>query len=202
MKKINEYRDYIKNRENPVIFDKNGEFVYFPVNKVMQTTIARNLLSKRCIVYKDNPKLWLEYFEKTDFDNIYKFGIIRNPADKFESAFNYLKKNPRLSKRLKINNLNINDFVKTKIIKYDNPYNFNSHFEKQYEGFFYNNNILVDDLIKLENINDINNLFNKLEIENNEIFNKTEHLSVLTDESIEIIKKIYINDYKFLYKNN
>ena len=38
------YKEYIKRRENPVIFDKEGKFIYSPVNKVIQTTIARNLL--------------------------------------------------------------------------------------------------------------------------------------------------------------
>ena len=54
--------DYLKKM---YVFDKNNEFIYFPVNKVMQTTIARNYLKDRCIIYKDNPKLWNEYFKKT-----------------------------------------------------------------------------------------------------------------------------------------
>ena len=28
-------KEYILERENPVIFDKEGKFVFFPVNKVM-----------------------------------------------------------------------------------------------------------------------------------------------------------------------
>ena len=31
-------KEFIFKRENPVIFDKKGEFVYFPTNKVMQTS--------------------------------------------------------------------------------------------------------------------------------------------------------------------
>ena len=81
-------REYIKKRENPIIFSKDHKFVYFPVNKVMQTTITN---SCDCIIYKRNPSKWLEYFEKTNFNEVYKFGITRNPLDKFESAFNYLK---------------------------------------------------------------------------------------------------------------
>jgi hypothetical protein len=37
-------RKYILKRENPVIFDTQGEFIYFPSSKVMQTTLARHLL--------------------------------------------------------------------------------------------------------------------------------------------------------------
>jgi hypothetical protein len=197
---MNKIKEYIKKRENPVIFDKEGKFIYFPVNKVMQTTLARNLLKNRCIIYKDNPSLWIEYFEKTDFDNIYKFSIIRNPIDKFESAYNYLKKQEKQSKRLKIENLNINDFIKNIMINYNNPYDFNSHFERQYEGLYYDDKLLVDNLVKIENIEDVNDLCSKLGIENNIITNKTKHVDIIYTESIEILKKIYFNDFKYLYK--
>ena len=43
------------------------------------------------IVFKDNKQLWLKTFNNTNFDEIYKFGIIRHPVTKFESAYNYLK---------------------------------------------------------------------------------------------------------------
>ena len=44
----------VRSNSYPVIFDKNNKFIYFPGNKVMQTTIARNLLAYRCIIYKNN----------------------------------------------------------------------------------------------------------------------------------------------------
>ena len=188
--------DYLKKRENPIIFDKNNEFIYFPVNKVMQTTIARNYLKDRCIIYKDNPKLWNEYFKKTDFNTIYKFGIIRNPIHKFESSFNYLKKQNKLSKRLKIDNIDINTFVQKVIVNYDNPFLFNPHFEKQYEAFYYNDTLLVDELFKIENEDDLNKLFQKLNIKNDihQKFNETIHKSILNEKSKNILKKIYKND--------
>lgn len=197
---MDKIKEYIKKRENHVIFDKEGKFIYFPVNKVMQTTLARNLLKNRCIIYKDNPSLWNEYFEKTDFKNTYKFSIIRNPIDKFESAYNYLKKQEKQSKRLKIENLNINNFIKNILINYSNPSQLNAHFERQYEGLYFSDKLLVDDLIKIENTEDVNNLFLKLCIDNNVISNKTNHVDIIDTESIEILKNIYFNDFKYLYK--
>ena len=47
---LNQFKDYLRQRENPIIFDKKGKFIYFPTNKVMQTTLARRILKKRCIV--------------------------------------------------------------------------------------------------------------------------------------------------------
>ena len=197
-------KEYILERENPVIFDKDGKFVFFPVNKVMQTTLVRNILAKRCVVYKDNKEKWLELFHNTDFDNIYKFGIIRNPITKFESAFNYLKARPKLSKRMNIHNTNINDYVKNVVVHCKNPYLLNPHFEKQYEGMFFNNKQIVNDLFKVENKEHICEMYAKLGIceNNNTHENKSEHCERLNDESIAILRKIYENDVNYLYVEN
>ena len=48
-----------------------------------------------------------------------------------------LKKQNKLSKRLKIDNIDINTFVQKVLVNYDNPFLFNPHFEKQYEAFYY-----------------------------------------------------------------
>jgi len=194
-------KEYIFKRENPVIFDKKGEFVYFPTNKVMQTTLARNVLSDRCIVFKDNNATWIETFNKTDFDNVYKFGITRHPVTKFESAFNYLKKQPKLSKRMGIYNTTINDYVKNIVINCNNPFTLNEHFEKQYDSFYFNDELIVDDLFKMENKEEINKMYIKLGICDNreEHFNKTEHYDKLDEECIFIIEQIYSHDL-VLYK--
>jgi len=71
-------KEYILERENPVIFDKEGKFVFFPVNKVMQTTLVRNILAKRCVVYKDNKENGWNYFItliSITFINLELFGI-------------------------------------------------------------------------------------------------------------------------------
>jgi hypothetical protein len=192
-------RMYILKRENPVIFDTQSKFIYFPVNKVMQTTLVRNLLKKRCIVYKDNKVLWKEVFDKTDFNKVYKFGITRDPIKKFESAFNYLKKH-RISKRMKINDININDYIKNKVAHCDNPFKLNPHFEKQYESFFYNGKLIVDELFKIEDKEQICKMCQKLDIEYTKVkYNVTKHKEIINEESIKILKKIYFNDIKYLH---
>ena len=196
-------REYIKSRENPVIFDKNGKFVYFPVNKVMQITMTRYMLVNRCIIYKDNPEKWTEYFNKTNFNKLYKFGIVRHPIAKFQSAFNYLKKQKMLSIMLGMSNMNINDYVKKIVTQYNNPYLINAHFEKQYEGFYLDGRLVVDDLFKMENKNDIDKMYKKLNLKNhNYHFNRTNHIEKLNIESVSILEKIYSNDLRFLNYNS
>jgi hypothetical protein len=194
------FKEFILSRQNPVIFDKNGEFVYFPTNKAMQTTLVRNILSDRCIVYKNNKTKWLEKLNETDFDNIYKFGITRHPIFKFESAFNYLKKQPRLSKRMNIANTNINHYIKTVVINFEDPALLNPHFEKQYESFYFNDKLVVDDLFKMEIQDDIDKMYETIGIpKNTGHFNKTNYEKILDEESIHILERIYSKDVA-LYK--
>ena len=192
-------KEYILNRENRVHIDRKEKFIYFPVNKAMQTSMGNGELKDRLVKYKYEPELWTKLFNKIDIDTIYKFGITRNPILKFESAYNYLKKcNVECVK-----NTNINDFVKNILINYDNPYLLNPHFERQYEGFFFTSGdkkLIVNDLYKMESIDDINNMCKKLDLNKDKIIhiNRTKHKERLTKESIEIIAKIYCNDFKYL----
>ena len=39
--------NYIENLENPIIFDRDNKFLYFPINKNAQTSICRNILKHR-----------------------------------------------------------------------------------------------------------------------------------------------------------
>jgi len=65
--------EYIANLENPVILDKNNQFIYFPINKNTQTSICRNLLKNRCILKKDNKLIWQQKFDNlSNIDNYYK----------------------------------------------------------------------------------------------------------------------------------
>ena len=193
---FNKYKEYLKKRENPLIFDKKGKFVYFPVNKVMQTTIAREILKDRVIIRKDNPELWNYYFQKTDFNKVYKFGITRHPVKKFESAFNYLKSIEKWSEKLKIKNQGINEFVKNRIKGCQNPYLINPHFEKQYKGFYCQEQILIDELFQMENEKHLDKLYQKLAVNEKRTthMNKSRHLDLLDSESVQILESVYKND--------
>lgn len=202
---FNKYKEYLKKRENPLIFDKKGKFVYFPVNKVMQTTIAREILKDRVIIKKDNPELWNYYFQKTDFNKVYKFGITRHPVKKFESAFNYLKYiEKKWSEKLKIKNQGINEFVKNRIKGCQNPYFINPHFEKQYEGFYCQEQILIDELFQMENEKHLDKLYQQLGVNEKRRThrNKSRHLDLLDSESVQILESIYKNDiYPLKYQS-
>ena len=203
----NQYREYIYLREVPVIFDRKELFVFFPTKKAMTTTLTRYLLKDRAIVKKDNKKLWNEYFKKTDFNKIYKFGIIREPISRFISAFHYIKYTQHIYKYLKIpKNMNqkmkINNYIKKILVNYENPFDINSHFGFQYSGYFFNDNKLVDDIFILENMNkDYIKLFKKIKLDK-EILkeNKTEKKEKLDEESIKILNNIYCKDIKFYQK--
>lgn len=135
--------EYITNLENPVILDKNNQFIYFPINKNAQTSICRNLLKDRCILKKDNKLIWQQKFDNlSNIDNYYKFGVIRNPYDKFVSAYFYLLKCNKLP-----HHLDLTDFVLNHFGDF-----YDGHFQKQKPQLYYNDILMVDKLIRFENL--------------------------------------------------
>ena len=94
--------------------------------------------------------------------------------------------------------------MKNVVVHCKNPYLLNPHFEKQYEGMFFNNKQIVNDLFKVENKEHICEMYAKLGIceNNNTHENKSEHCERLNDESIAILRKIYENDVNYLYVEN
>ena len=53
--------NHIENLENPIIFDRDNKFLYFPINKNAQTSIVRNILKHRCVLRKDSLDKWFGY---------------------------------------------------------------------------------------------------------------------------------------------
>lgn len=200
----NQYRDYIYNREIPVIFDKKGLFVFFPTKKAMTTSLTRYLLKDRVVIRKDNKKLWEEYFKKTDFNEIYKFGIIREPISRFSSAFHYIKYKQHIYRYLKIpkdmnKKMDINNYIKKILVNYENPFQISEHFGFQYSGYFCDNIKLVNEIFLLENMDrDYVNLCKKIKLDKENIKeNNTVKKEILDEESINLLKKIYSKDIKF-----
>ena len=140
--------------------------------------------------------LWKEVFNKTDFNKVYKFGITRDPIKRFESAYNYLKyKRKSIDIRMKIN-----IYIKKTVARCNNPYKLNSHFEKQYESYFYNDKLIVDELFRIEEKEQICKMYQKLNIKDDEIKkNVTSHKEIIDKKAIKILKKIYFNDFKYLH---
>ena len=139
---------YIKSLENPVIFDKKDKFIYFPINKNMQRSFTRSILKDRVIICKNRQakKQWGEKSKKLSAESLkkaFKFGVVRNPYEKYISAYDYLSKQGSLKKW---SNKDINWFTENIFGKvYDDP-----HFQKQVPQLYYKDNIMVDYIIRME----------------------------------------------------
>ena len=145
--------EYLFKLPNPVIFDRLGQFAYVPINKAAQTSITRNILKDRAVVKKDDKKEWMKfadiYLNTKEWLSLTTFGISRHPVDKFISAYFYLSKKNRIDPCS-----DINDFVQKNLTKKSNPNKINLHFQLQWNAFYFENTLLVDHLVRLENISD------------------------------------------------
>ena len=100
-----------------------------------------------------------EKFNKKDFDNFYKFAVIRNPWDRMVSRFFYSKK---ISNKFK--NFTLEEFI-------DFDLRFNSHVLHQFEFCTKDKkNFCLDKLIRFENINkDFKNISEKIFKDGNDL---------------------------------
>lgn len=194
--------EYLFKLPNPVIFDRLGQFAYIPINKAAQTSITRNILKDRAVVKKDDKKEWMKladiYLNPKEWSNLTTFGISRHPIDKFISAYFYLSKKKRIDPCS-----DINDFVCKNLTKASNPNKIDLHFQLQWNCFYFRNNLLVDNLIRLENIsNELPKVLSMLGIETdiphkNQGGNKDKD-QILSKESLNILEHVYANDFKFM----
>lgn len=146
---------HVKNLSNPIIFDRNKEFIYLPINKNAQSSIARNLLANRCIIKKSSPYEWkLRMFllNKKQFNTTFKFVIIRNPFDRFTSAYNYLYNTSKYFKE-KYQNTPIDKFILDYLYDHNQDNFIDPHFETQHDKVFYEDQKIPDHIIKFENLN-------------------------------------------------
>ena len=193
---------YLFKLPNPVIFDRLGQFAYIPINKAAQTSITRNILKGRAIVKKDDKKEWMKfadiYLNTKEWPNLTTFGVSRHPIDKFISAYFYLSKKNRIDPCS-----DINDFVCKNLTKTSNPNKIDLHFQRQWNCFYFCNNLLIDHLIRLENIsNELPKVLSTLGIytdipHKNQGGNNDKDL-ILNKDSLDILESVYSNDLKFL----
>ncbi len=180
------------------ILDKENMFLFFPNNKVAQTSINRHLLKGRTITYKDDNEEYAKQFQirKVLFELVYKFTIVRNPWDRVVSGFSYLRTTKR-SLPVNIKSMSFEDFVVKVFSKYG--HDFDAHFNPQYPNAFCDGECFVDFIGKLESIQqDWKTIAQKIgapEIlpHKNRSNHKSYH-SYYTTKSADIVQNIYQQD--------
>lgn len=155
------------------------------------------------------------YSTKNQWNNYFKFAVVRNPFDRIFSSFNWFYRFEKKSKlktklRFKMYVLRKNQYTAlldpNLIHDFRNKYH---HVKPSYEYIYdKNDNLLVDYVCKLENINkDWKNMCKKINIpiklahRNIGRCNKENYRKYYDEEMIEFIKKNYKKDLEiFKYK--
>lgn len=138
----------IKNRLNPVTFDRRERFIFFPNNKVCQRSIAGKALADRVIVYKQNKAAWEKFFAKVNeeyFSRVFTFTVVRNPYDRAVSAFTYLQGSGLIDSQYSFSSF-------CKEILREQGTAFDPHFDPQSDGLFYEGELIPQFLARFESI--------------------------------------------------
>jgi len=184
--------------------DRNGQFLFFEIKKSATTSIRRKVLKDRSIVYKDYLNKYYPIFDSyspEDLDNIFKFTVVRNPYARVVSAFIYLKKHNELTKQ---KNMDFKRFVKNVLRKQGTKTN--PHFHRMANRAYFENEMFLDFVGKLENIDKDWSIISKNINGPNRLphINKGNHSNYrdyYDDECIKIVSRIYAEDLElFKYK--
>ena len=155
--------DLIYDQNIPVIFDKKDTFIYLPIDKNCQTSIARSVLAGRSVVKKDNISYWQSYKDKRATDRIV-FAIIREPMDRLVSTYLYFTRHGLVKE-------SINDFIEKRIDTNSRKHekelfkNFNvwdCHLNPQHVSIFSKGEVVPDLLIPMNNPKDFHENMNTL----------------------------------------
>ncbi|WP_158583459.1 sulfotransferase family 2 domain-containing protein [Salinisphaera sp. Q1T1-3] len=192
-----------RSRRNPLIFDSEKRFIYFPNNKAAQTSIARNMLRDRAIVWKDDKIQWEKNFWLNLAENIYRpkfsFTVVRNPYDIVVSAFHYLKdKNETVGKYDSFSSFCVQE------LQYRRE-EIDHHFLPQSEKMFKDGVCRVDYVARVESLNeDWSKIASAIGAKDSELVHKNpserkkEWLSYYDKKCINIINNLYEEDFYFL----
>lgn len=137
-------------RRNPVIFDNQDRFIFFPNHKVCQRSITRAALADRAIVHKGDDVTWQEKSQDVDVDylsRMFTFTVVRNPYDRVVSAFFFLQGVDKIDKEYEFI-----PFCNEVLAK--QGFDFDRHFDCQSEGMFYNGKLIPEYLARFETLQD------------------------------------------------
>lgn len=173
-------------------------FIHIP--KTGGVSISRQLYGG--LIGHRGYRFYKKRFSHNQYRDLYKFSIVRHPYSRFISSYSFLK-NGGLT--------NYDREISKKINNYDNIDSFlqqnyktlkrNLHFISQNKFIFRRSNKQIDDIFKIEELDDYKLFLNlKLDIDTSYKLNsspKTEEVRI-SQESKDILKDIYNKDFKLL----
>lgn len=141
-------------------------------------------------------------FSRKQYIDLYKFSIVRHPYSRFISSYSFLQNGGLTTYDRKIakfinNYENIDSFLKQNYMTLKRIL----HFKSQHKFIFRNSNKQVNDIFKIEELNDFKSFFSlKLNIDTSFKLNSTPNKNELklSQESKDILRDIYNEDFKLL----
>ncbi|MBT51980.1 MAG: hypothetical protein CMF72_00900 [Mameliella sp.] len=185
--------------EEAPVLDAKMRYVFFTHNKVAQTSINRNLMSHRSIVMKDSRKIYRLalhcYMRSWSRGQPVTFTIVRNPFSRTLSGFDYLRRTGKIPKEAEFNAFVTGELARTGT-------GFDPHFMPQEKFSVPLKEMGFDCIINIENIDaEWPALAARIDApvslpHENRTKKKEQEWSLLfTNESIEVIEKLYARDF-------
>ena len=146
-------------------------------------------------------------FNQYEFTNYYKFTLVRNPFDRLASAYFFLKKggfNP-YDKNWFQSNIAVYQSFEEFVLNWVNPKNVFTgiHFVPQYKFISINNQIVMNDVFKHEEIDDaFNSIAKRLNFSGPELSNlnvgieQSNYKELYSKQMVKVVKKTYSPDFQ------
>lgn len=134
-----------------------------------------------------------EIVGKEVFEKCFKFALVRNPIERLISQYNYTNQFIDFYQylNLKPNNFTFNEYLWAINMKY------HVHWRPQHEFIYEGSKLLVDEVYKLEEINDgkIAKKLNKQIPHHNK---STKYIHDITENDEKIVRQMYAKDFELL----
>ena len=192
----------------PIYKDKNILFIHVP--KTAGTTIETALGGRsKEHLYDASGKLpdqivtrqhlfaseYRKYTGDAEYDNLYKFSVVRNPYDRLVSAYHFISKNKYVPQKIK--NMSFDEFVKATLPMSDieRRYLFDGHLEPQIK-YIDEDNIKIFKFEKLKScFTSLNKKFGPLVFEHHLKSDRRPWKKYYTPELKELVYNFYKEDF-------